>query len=145
MKKIILISIVVLFASILIKNCSNSSKPENYKSVKISDISYIYDPWNDYLGFNNGETIGIVIKVGTLSGKISIPFNYYAENCWGNTNRSAELSFEIDTEVNKEYYGKECLVIGTVDAISISKPRHACDYTYGKVTLKDSYIELLNN
>ncbi len=155
MKQIFTILGSIMIISTLLISCGGNnnaktetitedSKPSNYKLINKSDIPYVSDPWNDFLGFKNGETIGIVLKVGTVSGKLSIPFNYSAKNCWGNTNKNAELTFNIDKEISKDYFGKECLIIGTVDAISVKTPRDACDNTYASVTFKNTYFELFN-
>ena len=130
----------VIFASFILTSCGGG-KPSDYKLINKENIPYVKDPWNGFVGFKHGEVIGIVLRVGR-SGTLSIPFNYFAENCWGNTNRKGELVFNIDQSIPSELNGKECLIIGTVEEISIKTPTNACDDTYGSVQLKSAFIEL---
>jgi TonB family protein len=141
MKKTILpLTLSIFLFSCNFANESTTVRPTNFNLIDKNNIPYIKDPWNDIVGFKNGDLIGIVINVDNI-GLTVLPFNYFSKNCWEDTQKEGRLYFKIDIKIPSELYNKECLVIGTVSNISIKKPSDACDNTNGTIDLKNSYIE----
>lgn len=151
--RIIVTTIIALIFLVSISQQKNQSVATNFKLINRNDIPYLKDPWNDFVGFKEGDVIGIVLMVGR-SGSTEIVFNYYSENCWGNTNREGTLEFASPTNsairfsdpltTDKKYFGKNCLIVGKVKKIVIIKPKDACDETHGTVILEEPYIEVYN-
>lgn len=144
--------IVIISGLFSFEGCDNKSNPyESYKEISQNDIPYLKDPWNDFVGFKEGDVIGIVLDVGR-SGSTEIQFTYYAENCWGNPYREGSLEFGVKSNslysytdpivTDSQYFGKKCLIVGKVQKIIIISPKHACDETSGTIWLESPYIEI---
>ena len=161
-----LIKISQIFDKSMSEYCSNPWSAINGNKVQIMGIKPSKNQYGEYdnsvsdwVFFNKVKLV--IPPAGKSMAYLQIPFSYYSENCWGNTERegtifidfhrsAVDAIIEYSTNVGNDYLtqsknGDMFEVYLKSPELSIRTPKDACDVTYATFeNPSDVFIKKIN-